>query len=164
MPATTSALMALRLSGRLMVIQSACPRFSRITLLWSVIVPLACLPYVGKHLRQDRGGLQGRFKFGGGAVGYFRNCASLLHPSSLEKSRVGGVLLDVGSIALLCRILNVLVSLRGVLVHLGIVGSTLMTTIGGRRRRHFIVTRHLISLRARAHARLAKEPAAIWFQ
>src|SRR5216683_781904 len=44
MPATTSALMALRLSGRLMVIQRACPRFSRITLLWSVIVPLACLP------------------------------------------------------------------------------------------------------------------------
>src|SRR5258705_12024042 len=44
MPATTSALMALRLSGRLMVIQNACPRFSRITLLVSVIVPLACLP------------------------------------------------------------------------------------------------------------------------
>jgi hypothetical protein len=33
--------MALRLSGRLMVIQNACPRFSRITLLLSVIVPLA---------------------------------------------------------------------------------------------------------------------------
>jgi hypothetical protein len=28
------------LSGRLMVIQNACPRFSRITLLVSVIVPL----------------------------------------------------------------------------------------------------------------------------
>src|SRR5882757_5079037 len=70
MPATTSALIALRLSGRLMVIQSACPRFSRITLLWSVIVPLACLPYVGEHLRQDGGGLQGRF-FDGAAVGYF---------------------------------------------------------------------------------------------
>src|SRR6267142_3205619 len=41
MPATTSALMALRFSGRLMVIQNACPRFSRITLLVSVIVPLA---------------------------------------------------------------------------------------------------------------------------
>src|SRR2546421_8490831 len=43
-PATTSALMALRLSGRLMVIQNACPRFSRITLLLSAIVPLFCLP------------------------------------------------------------------------------------------------------------------------
>src|SRR4051794_6237056 len=44
MPATTSALMALRLSGRLMVIQNACPRFSRITLLLSAMVPLFCLP------------------------------------------------------------------------------------------------------------------------
>src|SRR3954468_1907286 len=58
MPATTSALIALRLSGRLMVIQNACPRFSRITLLVSVIVPLACLPWIGKYLRQDGSGLQ----------------------------------------------------------------------------------------------------------
>src|SRR6185312_3297976 len=58
MPATTSALMALRLSGRLMVIQNACPRFSRITLLTSFIVPLACLLLLCKHLRQDGGGLQ----------------------------------------------------------------------------------------------------------
>jgi hypothetical protein len=39
MPAITSPLMALRLSGRLMVIQYACPRFSRIT--QSVIAVLA---------------------------------------------------------------------------------------------------------------------------
>src|SRR6185369_13281090 len=58
MPATTSALIALRLSGRLMVIQNACPRFSRITLLVSVIVPLACLLLFCKHLGQDGGGLQ----------------------------------------------------------------------------------------------------------
>src|SRR3954453_11533750 len=38
--------MALRLSGRLMVIQKACPRFSRITLLWSVMVSLACFAHV----------------------------------------------------------------------------------------------------------------------
>src|SRR3981081_3181755 len=42
MPAITSALMALRFSGRLMVIQNACPRFSSTTLLLSVIVLLAC--------------------------------------------------------------------------------------------------------------------------
>src|SRR5882757_5884247 len=58
MPATTSPLMALRLSGRLMVIQNACPRFSRITLLLSVIVPLACLPCTGEHLRPEAGELQ----------------------------------------------------------------------------------------------------------
>src|SRR3954453_17709904 len=58
MPATTSALMALRLSGRLMVIQNACPRFSRITLFVSVIVSLTRLPLLCKYLRQDGGGLQ----------------------------------------------------------------------------------------------------------
>src|SRR5258708_3760181 len=41
MPATTSPLMALRFSGRLMVIQNAGPRFSSITLLLPVIAPLA---------------------------------------------------------------------------------------------------------------------------
>src|SRR5438445_6919715 len=39
MPAMTSAFSALRLSGRLMVIQSACPRLSRMTLPLSVMVP-----------------------------------------------------------------------------------------------------------------------------
>jgi hypothetical protein len=34
----------LRFSGRLMVIQNACPRFSRITLLLSVIALHTCLP------------------------------------------------------------------------------------------------------------------------
>jgi hypothetical protein len=54
--------MALRLSGRLMVIQNACPRFSRITLLMSFIVPLACLLLLCKHLRQDGGALQAGFQ------------------------------------------------------------------------------------------------------
>src|SRR5665213_480237 len=39
MPPITSPLSALRSSGRLMVIQNACPRFSRFTLLLSVIAP-----------------------------------------------------------------------------------------------------------------------------
>src|SRR5438105_2458531 len=39
MPEMTSAFSALRLSGRLMVIQNACPRFSRMTLPLSVMVP-----------------------------------------------------------------------------------------------------------------------------
>src|SRR5262249_25316122 len=39
MPAITSPFSALRFSGRLMVIQKACPRFSRITLLFSLIAP-----------------------------------------------------------------------------------------------------------------------------
>src|ERR1700739_2464331 len=39
MPPITAALSALRLSGRLMVIQNACPRFSRITLSLSLIAP-----------------------------------------------------------------------------------------------------------------------------
>src|ERR1035437_3966392 len=43
MPATTSPLMALRFSGRLMVIQNACPRFSSTTLPLSVIALLARL-------------------------------------------------------------------------------------------------------------------------
>jgi hypothetical protein len=54
--------MALRLSGRLMVIQNACPRFSCITLLVSVIVPLTCLQLLDNHLRQDGGGLQAGIK------------------------------------------------------------------------------------------------------
>jgi hypothetical protein len=44
MPAMTPPLMALRFSGRLMVIQNAGPRFSNRTLLLSVIALLACLP------------------------------------------------------------------------------------------------------------------------
>jgi hypothetical protein len=35
--------MALRFSGRLMVIQNACPRFSSTTLMLSVIAPVAPL-------------------------------------------------------------------------------------------------------------------------
>src|SRR6187549_237027 len=45
MPEITSPLRALRLSGRLMVIQNALPRFSHITLVLSVIVPLACFAH-----------------------------------------------------------------------------------------------------------------------
>jgi hypothetical protein len=59
MPAITSPLMALRLSGQLMVIQYACPRFSRITPLLSVIALLAfsaCfsgnLPWVRRHVQE----------------------------------------------------------------------------------------------------------------
>src|SRR6516165_3840532 len=47
MPAITSPLSALRLSGRLMVIQYACARFSRMTLSLSVIgLPVCLLPWV----------------------------------------------------------------------------------------------------------------------
>src|SRR5581483_4979387 len=42
MPAITSPLIALRLSGRLMVIQNACPRFSRMTELSVMVYPLVC--------------------------------------------------------------------------------------------------------------------------
>src|ERR1700757_724285 len=65
MPAITPALSALRLSGRLMVIQNACPRFSRRTLL-SVMFPacfLACVPLpadicgrIGADCKQDLSG------------------------------------------------------------------------------------------------------------
>src|ERR1700732_4452006 len=44
MPAMTSPLRAFRFSGRLMVIQNACPRFSSSTLLLPVIACLPCLP------------------------------------------------------------------------------------------------------------------------
>src|ERR1700676_1433170 len=57
MPAMTSPLMALRFSGRLMVIQSAAPRFSRMTLLGSVIAMLACWSYpAGLVVRDARHG------------------------------------------------------------------------------------------------------------
>jgi hypothetical protein len=49
------------LSGRLMVIQSACPRFSRITLL-SVMALLAGSLLPGQHLRRDRQQIQERFR------------------------------------------------------------------------------------------------------
>src|SRR5476649_929502 len=96
MPATTSPLMALRFSGRLMVIQNACPRFSEITLL-SVIAPPA------------QAGRPG--------------AASLLDAPSLEKSGIGGVLLDIGGLALLGRILFAFMPLRAILVHLGMVAG-----------------------------------------
>src|SRR5258707_14678365 len=51
MPAITSPLRALRFSGRLMVIQNACPRFSSTTLLLSV---MPCSP------RQLSAGINGR--------------------------------------------------------------------------------------------------------
>src|ERR1700732_2317361 len=57
MPATTSPLMALRFSGRLMVIHSAWARFSRMTLFWSVIAMLACWSYpAGLVVRDARYG------------------------------------------------------------------------------------------------------------
>src|SRR5664279_4661140 len=111
MPATTSPLIALRFSGRLMVIQNACPRFASITLL-SVIAPLT----------QSRGPVR----------------ASLLDAPPLEKSGVGRVLLDIGRVALL-RQIDIFVHLRRILADLGIVAGALMATIGRRYRRHFIV-------------------------
>src|ERR1700712_112962 len=153
MPATTSALMALRLSGRLIVIQSACPRFSRITLFVSVIVPLTCSLLVDEHLRQDGGELQGRLRLGRSVIvatdisdrlspaGFeARSGLALFHASSLEESGIRRVLLDIGGIALLGRILNIVVSLRRILVHLGMVTGTLWAAIGGWHRRHFIMT------------------------
>src|ERR1700729_835149 len=102
MPATTSPLMALRFSGRLMVIQNACPRFSSITL---SVMPAPSEKSVG---------------------------ASLLHAPSLEKPGIGGVLLDVGGIALLGQILDIFVPLRGVLVDLGVIAGALGAAIAGR--------------------------------
>src|SRR5712671_3745282 len=55
MPAMTSPLMALRFSGRLMVIQSAFPRFSSMTLLGSVIAMLACWSYITASWFETRG-------------------------------------------------------------------------------------------------------------
>src|SRR5215471_5207739 len=52
MPAITSPFNALRLSGRLMVIQNACPRFSRITLLFSLI-GTTCFPVRTINLRRE---------------------------------------------------------------------------------------------------------------
>jgi hypothetical protein len=66
----------------------------------------------------------------------------LLNPASFEKSGIGGVLLDVGGIALFSRILNILVPLRGILVGLGIIPGPFGAAIGGRYRRHFIVAGH----------------------
>jgi hypothetical protein len=51
----TSPLMALRFSGRLMVIQNACPRFSSMTLLLSVMALLACWSYPMASWFETRG-------------------------------------------------------------------------------------------------------------
>src|SRR5665647_2815864 len=69
MPDITSPLRALRLSGRLMVIQNACPRFSHITLLLSVIA----LPALS--LSADINGRMGQDCKGDLAAG-----CGLLHP------------------------------------------------------------------------------------
>src|SRR4030088_3542026 len=52
MPATTSPLMALRFSGRLMVIQNACPRFSSTTLL--SVIACSLVPIVDWVRCEDR--------------------------------------------------------------------------------------------------------------
>jgi hypothetical protein len=117
------------------------------------MVPLTCSLLVGEHLRQDVGELQGRLRLGRSvifAIDIFdllgpvssatRSGSALFHTPSLEKSGVRRVLLDIGGIALLCRILNIVVPLRRILVRLGMVTSTLLAAIGGWHRRHFIVT------------------------
>ena len=55
MPATTSSLMALRFSGRLMVIQNAWPRLSRKTLLLSRHM-LVCLRWARFNFGNDPAG------------------------------------------------------------------------------------------------------------
>jgi hypothetical protein len=68
--------------------------------------------------------------------------APLLHPASFEKPGIGGVLLDVGGIALFRRVLNVLVTPGSVLADLGFIAGSLRAPIGGRYGRHFIVASH----------------------
>jgi hypothetical protein len=85
------------------------------------------------------------------AIGYFaidifdrlrpveaRSGSALFHTPSLEKSGVRRVLPDIGGLALLRRILDMVV-LRRILVHLGMVASTLLAAIGGWHWRHFIM-------------------------
>jgi hypothetical protein len=66
----------------------------------------------------------------------------LLHPASFEKPGIGGVLLDVGGVALFRRILNVLVPSGSILVDLGFVSRPFMAAVGGWHGRHFIVASH----------------------
>src|ERR1700736_1924154 len=72
--------------------------------------------------------------------------STLLHASSLEKPGIGRVLHDVGGVALLGSVNFTLVS-GSILVHLGIVTRPLMTAVGRRHWRHFIVARHAALLR-----------------
>src|ERR1700690_3379288 len=71
MPDITSPLRALRFSGRLMVIQNACPRFSSFTLLWSVIASLPLSADISgrmaRNCKEDLDGRRGR-------------CSGSLHP------------------------------------------------------------------------------------
>src|SRR6202140_5551110 len=71
--------------------------------------------------------------------------STLLHPSSLEKTGLGGVLPDVGGVALLSGVDFTLVCGR-ILVHLGVVTRALVTAVGRRHWRHFVVARHEISV------------------
>jgi hypothetical protein len=68
--------------------------------------------------------------------------ATLLDASSFEEAGVGGVLLDVGGLALFRGIDFSLVGRSGVFVHFGVVTAPLMAAIGGRNGRHRIVARH----------------------
>jgi hypothetical protein len=117
------------------------------------MVPLTCSLLIDEHLRQDGSLLQGRLRLGrpvisaigisarlGPASLETQSGSALFHTPSLEKSGVRGVLLDIGGIALLRRILNIVVPLRRVLVRLGMVTGTLLAAIGGWHRRHFIMT------------------------
>ena len=71
--------------------------------------------------------------------------STLLHASSLEKTGIGRVLLDVGGVALLSGVDFTLVS-GSILVHSGVVTRPLVTAVGRWHWRHFVVARHGISV------------------
>ena len=71
--------------------------------------------------------------------------ARLLDAPSLEETLVGGVLPDVGGVALLGGV-DLRVRRCRVLRDLGIVAGAFRASIGGRDRRHMIMAGHLGSL------------------
>lgn len=74
-----------------------------------------------------------------GGVAVSRIPRELLHPSSLEESGVGRVLFNISGVALFSGV-DFAVFLRRVFADLGVVTSSLFASVGGRYRRHFIVT------------------------
>lgn len=72
--------------------------------------------------------------------------AALFGASSLEEAGVGGVLPDVGSLALFGRV-DIGFAGRSVPVHFDIVSGSLVAAIGRRNGRHRVVARHGNSLR-----------------
>src|ERR1700731_2219710 len=68
--------------------------------------------------------------------------STLLQAPSLEEAGIGGVLLDVGGVALLSSVDFTLACGR-ILVRLGVVTRALVTAVGRRHWWHFVVARHL---------------------